>query len=163
MKLVQFGFYKLKDKYFKDYPSPQNRYVDNKSENRPYYLAYTDQNGIIWLLPISSKVEKYKAKIAEDEKKYGECLTCYVIDYMGDERAVLIGNMIPVTDEYIKGEFTIQRQHYVVQDAKSIKAIRKRCSRYLTLVRAKKMRPCVDILKTERILLNKLENAEYLV
>ena len=163
MKLVQYGFYKLKDKYFKDYPSPKNCYVDNKSENRPYYLAYTDQSGIIWLLPISSKVEKYKAKIAEDEKKYRECITCYIIDYMGEERAVLIGNMIPVTAEYIKGEFTIQRQHYVVQDDRAIKAIRKRCSRYLTLVRAKKMRPCVDILKTERILLNKQKEATYMV
>lgn len=163
MKLVQFGFYKLKDKYFKDYPSPKNCYVDNKGENRPYYLAYTDRSGIIWLLPISSKVEKYKAKIAEDEKKYGECLTCYIINYMGEERAVLIGNMIPVTAEYIKGEFTIQRQHYVVQDERSIKAIRKRCSRYLTLVRAKRMRPCVDILKTECILLNKQRESAYMV
>lgn len=163
MKLVQFGFYKLKDKYFKDYPSPKNCYVDNKGENRPYYLAYTDRSGIIWLLPISSKVEKYKAKIAEDEKKYGECLTCYIIDYMGEERAVLIGNMIPVTAEYIKGEFTIQRQHYVVQDERSIKAIRKRCSRYLTLVRAKRMHPYVDIMKTERILLNKQRESAYMV
>lgn len=163
MELVQFGFYKLKDKYFRDFPSPQNRYVDNKAENRPYYLAYTDGNGIIWLLPISSKVEKYKAKIAEDEKKYGECITCCIINYMAEERAVLIGNMIPVTAEYIKGEFTILRQHYVVKDAASIKAIKKRVSRYLSLVRAGKMHPCVDILATERILINKIRNAAYSV
>lgn len=160
MKLVQFGFYKLKDKYFEDYPSTPNRYADNKDENRPYYLAYVDRNGIIWLLPISSKVEKYKAKIAKDEEKYGECLTSYIIEYMGEERAVLIGNMIPVTEEYIKGKFTIQKQHYVVQNEKSIKAIRKRCSRYLTLVRARKLRPCVDILATEKKLLDK-QNARF--
>lgn len=160
MKLVQFGFYKLKDKYFTDYPSPKNCYVDNKKENRPYYLAFTDREGIVWLLPISSKVEKYKAKIAEDEKKYGECITCYIIKYMDDERAVLIGNMIPVTPDYIKGEFTIQKQHYVVKDAKAIKAIKKRCARYLALVRAKKLYPCVDILTTERKLLKKLGEAK---
>lgn len=163
MQLVQFGLYKVKDKYFTDFPSPTNRYMDNKAENRPYYLALTDKNGIIWLLPISSKVSKYKDKIAADEAKYGECLTCHIIKFMGEERAVLIGNMIPVIPEYIKGEFTIQNAHYVVQDASAIKAIKKRSSKYLALVRRKKLHPFVDILKTENILLNKMANAAYLV
>lgn len=157
MELVQYGFYKLKDKYFSDFPSPDNRYMDNKKENRPYYLAFKDKSGIIWLLPISHKVDKYKAKIAEDIKKHKECLTCHIIRFMGEERAVLIGNMIPVIPEYIKGEFTICNKHYIVQDEIAIKAIRKRCSRYLSLVRANKLHPCVDILATEKALINKLK------
>ena len=163
MELIQYGFYKLKDRYFTDFPSPGKRYTDNKSENRPYYLAFEDANGIIWLLPISSKVEKYKAKIKEDEKRFGECLTCHIIRFMGEERAVLIGNMIPVTQEYIKGEFTIGKRHYVVRDETAIKAIRKRCSRYLSLVRAKKLHPVVDILATERTLINRKENSEFMI
>ena len=158
MKLVQYGFYKIKDTYFTDFPNRGNRYMDNKHENRPYYLAITDKSGIIWLIPISSKVDKYKAKIAADEAKYGECLTCHIIRFMKEERAVLIGNMIPVIPEYIKGEFTILDKHYVVQDDAAIKAIKKRCSRYLSLVRAKKIHPVVDIMRTERILLKKLDN-----
>ena len=161
MDLVLYGFYKLKDKYFTDFPSPGNRYMDNKSGNRPYYLAINDTNGIIWLLPISSKVEKYKAKIAADEEKYGECITCHIIRFMSEERAVLIGNMIPVIPEYIKGKFTIGPHHYVVQDTAAIKAIKKRASRYLTLVRSKKMHPVVDILATERILINRQKNYPY--
>ena len=157
MELVQYGFYKLKDKYFSDFPSPNNRYMDNKNENRPYYLAFKDKTGIIWLLPISHQVDKYKAKIEDDTKKHGECLTCHIIRFMGEERAVLIGNMIPVIPSYIKGEFTIRQKHYVVQDEAAIKAIKKRCSRYLSLVRAKKLHPCVDILTTEKILINKLK------
>ena len=156
MKLTQYGFYKVKDKYFSDFPSPNNRYVDNKSENRPYYMAYQDNNGIIWLLPISSKVGKYKAKIAADEKKYGECITCHIISFMGEERAVLIGNMIPTTPEYIQGEFTIAEQHYIVRDTHAIKAIRKRCAKYLSLVRTRKLRPLVDILATEKKLIEKI-------
>ena len=156
MELVQYGFYKIKDIYFADFPNRDNRYMDNKHEARPYYLAVTDPSGIIWLIPISSKVEKYRAKIATDEAKYGECLTCHIIRFMSEERAVLIGNMIPVIPQYIKGEFTIQDRHYVVHDESSIKAIKKRCSRYLSLVRAKKLHPAVDILGTEKILLDKL-------
>lgn len=156
MELVQYGFYKIKDTYFTDFPSRNNRYMDNKHENRPYYLAIADSNGIMWLIPISSKVDKYKAKIAADELKYGECLTCHIIRFMSEERAVLIGNMIPVIPQYIKGEFTIQNKHYVIRDEVSIKAIKKRCSRYLSLVRAKKLYPVVDIMRTEQVLLSKL-------
>ena len=161
MTLTQYGLYKIKDTFFRDFPS--KRHMQNKAENRPYYLAVQGKDGIIWMVPISSKVEKYKAKVAADEKKYGECLTCHIIRYMNEERAVLIGNMIPVTEEYIKGEFTIQSRHYVVRDTAAIKEIKKRCARYLSLVRGGKLRPFVDILSIERILLNRTKNSEYMI
>lgn len=161
MEFSQYGFYKIKDKYFQDFPS--DRHMHNKAENRPYYLAIQGKDGIIWMAPISSRVDKYKAKIASDIKKYGECLTCHIIKFMGDERAVLIGNIIPVTEEYIKGEFTIMNRHYVVQDESETKEIRKRCSRYLSLVKAGKLRSFVDIVSIENSLLNREKNSEYLV
>lgn len=160
MEFSKYGFYKIKDKYFQDFPS--DRHMHNKAENRPYYLAIQGKNGIIWMAPISSKVDKYKAKIAADVNKYRECLTCHIIQFMGEERAVLIGNMIPVTEEYIKGEFTIMNRHYVIQDESAIKEIKKRCSRYLSLVKAGKLRPFVDIVSIEKSLLNRKKNNEYL-
>ncbi len=161
LEFVQYGFYKVKEKYFVDFPS--NRHMYNKAENRPYYLAVKSKNGIIWLIPISSKVDKYKAKISADSQKYGECLTCYIMRFMGGERAALIGNMIPVIPEYIKGEFTILERHYIVRDSEIIKAINKRCSRYLSLVKAGKLQPFVDILSIEQTLLNKLNNQSFMV
>lgn len=158
MQLIPYGFYKIKDSYFGDFPSDQH--MQNKAEKRPYYLAIKGKDGIIWMLPISSKVDKYKDKIASDEKRFGECLTCHIIRYMREERAVLIGNMIPVSEEYIKGEFTIRKKHYVVQDKSSIKAIQKRCARYLSFVRSGKLHPYVDILSIEQILLDRMENNE---
>lgn len=159
MSLVPYGMYKVKDQYFLDFPSPDDRYVHNKSENRPYYLAIQDQSGITWLLPMSTKVEKYRQRIEADEQRYGECIKYFLMPYMGQERAVLIQNMIPVIPEYIKGEFTISRQHYIVKNQKVIKEIRKRTSKYLALVRQGRMQPHVDILATERILLERLQQS----
>ena len=156
VSMVPYGFYKVQDRYFQDFPSPEDRYMHNKSENRPYYLSLQDQNGIIWLLPMSSQVEKYKRKIEADERRYGTCTTCYILPFMGGERAVLIGNMIPVIQEYIAGEYTIANRHYIVKNQDAIKAIRKRTNKYLTLVRQGRLRPYVDILATERKLLQKL-------
>ena len=156
MNLVPYGFYKVKDQYFTDFPSPDDRYMHNKSENRPYYLAVQDAKGIIWLLPLSTQVDKYKRKIEEDEKRYGECLKYYIMSYMGGERAVLIGNMIPVVRKYIKSPFTINSEHYVVKNEKTIKAIQKRVKKYLALVRRGKLKPYVDIMATEAKLLEEM-------
>lgn len=159
MRLVPYGFYKVKDRYFTDFPSPDDRYMHNKAENRPYYLAIQDANGIIWLLPLSTQIEKYKRKIEADEERYGECLKYYMLGFMGGERAVLIGNMIPVIPEYISGEFTIAKEHYIVKNEKAIKAIQKRVRKYLALVRRGKLKPYVDILATEEKLLERMAQA----
>ena len=161
MDFVLYGFYKVKDKYFSDFPS--NRHMWNKAERRPYYLAVKENSGIIWLIPISHQVEKYREKIKNDEAKHGECLHCHIIRFMNEERAVLIGNMIPVTEEYIKGEFTIGGFHYVVREQKAIREVKKRASRYLSLVREGKLHPYVDILTIERKLKNRLANQAYIV
>lgn len=156
-----YGLCVIKDKFFEDFP--HNNHMQNKNESRPYFLAIKGCDEIFWLVPISSRVDKYKAKIEKDTEKFGECLFCHIGRIMGRESAFLIGNMIPVTEEYIKKPFTVCGAPYVVQDKELIKQIRTRASRYLALVRAKKLSPYVDILEIERILLNRKENAAYMI
>ena len=157
-QFVPYGLYKVKDSYFKDFPSPNDRYVHNKGENRPYYIALVDKNGLMWLLPLSTQVDNYKSKIAADEARYGQCTYYHLITFMGEEKVVLIKNLIPVLPEYIAGEFTIAKQHYVIRNKAEIKEIQTRFSKYLALVRAKKIHPPVDILATERRLLARLQS-----
>ena len=35
----------------------------NKEGNRPHYYCYMDSNGIIWMIPLSSKIAKYQSII----------------------------------------------------------------------------------------------------
>lgn len=161
MELVDCGLYTIKDRYFSDFKS--DRHMHNKSEGRPYYLSIREHNGITWFIPISSKVDKYKAKIAQDEIKYGNCIYYHIMNFMSDERALLVGNMIPVTEEYISKEFTISCQHYIVKDENTIKAVRKKAARYLSLVRNGKLRSYVDILRIERQLINRSKNKSFII
>ena len=46
--------------------------MDNKNERRPYYYLLKDNDGIEWVVPMSSKVENYTLKIEKEEKKRGE-------------------------------------------------------------------------------------------
>ena len=161
MTVAEFGLCKVSDSYFAEFSSP--RHMFNKHENRPYYLAIKEQNGIIWLVPLSSQVEKYRAKLEADERIHGESIFCYIARVKDRESAFLIGNVIPVTEEYILGPFTLSGRPFVLEDRADIKAIRSKVRRYLALVRRGKLQPAVDILSIERVLLNRKNNAAYII
>ena len=70
MKVENGKFYFIKDEFFdifKDYKLMQNKENGNK---RPCYFCFNDPENkeIIWFVPISSKVDKYKV-IYENKKK----------------------------------------------------------------------------------------------
>lgn len=70
MKVENGKFYFIKDEFFdifKGYKLMVNKENGNK---RPCYFCFNDLENkeIIWFVPISSKVEKYKS-IYEDKKK----------------------------------------------------------------------------------------------
>lgn len=151
MKVSTYGLCIISDDFFKDFPDV--RHMSNKHESRPYYLAIKQQDGIVWVVPLSSQVEKYKAKIEEDEKKHKDCLFYYITRLKGRESVFLVGNVIPVTEKYITKPFTISGKPFVIQDKQDIKKIKSKLSRYLTMVRNGKIKPNVDILGIEKRLL----------
>ena len=149
-RISDYGFYIVKDNYFKDFPNPQH--MDNKNETRPYYLAIRSGNGILWLIPISHQVTKYQSKIRKYETDNKKCIFYYIAKFAGEDRAFLIGNAIPVSYKYIKKPFTIKNVPYILQSAADRKEILSRLKKYLSLVRQKKLNPAVDILSIEAAL-----------
>lgn len=147
------GLYKMKDEYFAVF---QDAFlVDNKQERRPYYYMYADGEGIRWMIPLSSQVENYSKKIREisEKRKDHTCIFYHIIKIAGKQRVALIGNMFPTTDGFIKSPFTIDGQHYVVRNRRTISEINKRASKYLALVKHGKITPHVDIMKMRQTLL----------
>ena len=147
MNIIDCGLYKLKDSYFEKFSS--KFLIQNKSEKRPFYCAIRSADGIIWFIPLSTQVKSYKLIIEEDKEKYGNCLYYHIGRIAGRERVFLIGNMIPVKIEYIRSAFTIKGVPYIVKDKALIKAIMTKAKRYLSLVKAGKLRPNLDILKIQ--------------
>lgn len=145
----------IDDRFFADY---KNAYLmDNKHEGRPYYLAVKEDGDIIWVVPLSSKVDNYAAKIDRDERKYGKCLYYYICTVSGKKRVFLIGNMIPVHRSYIKRPYTINEQPYVIQNEKDVLEIKKRVGQYLALIRNRKLRPNVDVLSLRTALIDRFK------
>jgi len=100
-------FYFIKDSFFdlfKDYDLMQNKENGNK---RPCYFCFRDleDEKIIWFVPISSKVDKYKAiyeKKLQSKKKVYNFVFGKVL---GKEKAFLIQNIFPTTEEYIENVY----------------------------------------------------------
>ena len=61
------GFYIIKDNFFNIFNDPFLK--GNKQGNRPHYYCFEDsKTGIYWIIPMSSKLEKYKRIIKNKEK-----------------------------------------------------------------------------------------------
>lgn len=70
-KKIQTGYlYHIKDEFFNKINNKSLMINHENGHSRPSYLAIKD-NDILWFIPLSTKVEKYKTIIKKKVKKYG--------------------------------------------------------------------------------------------
>ncbi len=113
-QMKKTGFYIIKDKFFEDMPDPYLK--GNKAGNRPHYYCFEDTNtGIYWMIPLSSRIDKYRRIIDKKEKDGKPCDILHIVK-LDDSResAFLIQDMFPITEEYIEREYTIAGNHLML-------------------------------------------------
>ncbi len=88
--------------------------------SRPSYFVIEDKD-ILWFIPLSSKVEKYKKIIEHKINKNGTCKTIMIEKIAGKETAILIQNTFPTIKKYVKNPHTIGNNK-----VKVIKSIQKK-------------------------------------
>jgi len=149
-------FYFIKDKFFdlfKDYDLMQNKENGNK---RPCYFCFKDleDEEIIWFIPISSKVEKYKA-IYEKKLKTKKKVYNFVFGkVLGKEKAFLIQNIFPTTEEYIENVYRNKECDVKITEALKENII----SVSMNVIKLAKKGiniPFYDIIEMKSVLLNK--------
>lgn len=156
-RLESGGLYIVKDEFFSKYPN--KFFLDNKHEHRPHYYAIMDSDGILWMIPLSSKVEKYRSKIEAEEVRHGvgKCLYYFIAPVSGRDSAFLIGNMFPVTLEYVRRPYEINGQPYIIQNEKIQRRIHEKAMKYLNLVNRGVLKSPMDILTMKKQLLEAQE------
>ena len=104
--MEQFGFYVIKDEFFEKFNDPYLK--GNKDQNRSHYYCFKDEaDGLYWIIPMSSRVEKYKAVIAHKKEMHKPCDLLYVCKLSNDkENAFLVQDMFPITEKYILRPYT---------------------------------------------------------
>ena len=104
---IESGYiYHIKDKFF-DIVNDEKLMSNYESKHyRPTYFVFNDGE-VLWFIPLSSKVEKYKKIIDEKIKKYGACKSILIRKIAGNESVILIQNAFPTLEKFIDHPHTI--------------------------------------------------------
>lgn len=95
-------FYFISDEFYEKYKALGVTGNDGETHGRPCcYMFRADDSDLYWMIPISSKVEKYQRLFDKSIQKYGICDNIVFGYVLGRKRAFLVQNLFPVTERYI--------------------------------------------------------------
>ena len=133
--MVERGFYIIKDKFFEDMDDPYLK--GNKEGNRPHYYCFKEETtGLFWMIPMSSRIEKYKRIINKKKASGKPCDTLHIMKLDNNKESVfLIQDMFPITENYIEREYTIASNHLIVTSEHSAIEIEKKAKRVMNMLK----------------------------
>lgn len=104
---VQTGYlYHIKDDFF-DVVNDENLMANHEQgKKRPTYFTIKDKN-ILWFIPISSKIDKYKKIIDKKIERYGFCNTIIIRKIADEDAVILLQNAFPTLEKYIDHVHTV--------------------------------------------------------
>ena len=112
MVISEGYFYHIKDAYFSVVNESSLMSNYENGGYRPHYLAVKDSENpdILWMIPISSKYEKFKNLHDKMMTKYNRCTKIVLGKCGGRDAAYLIQNAFPITADYLDHIHTLQGQ-----------------------------------------------------
>ena len=154
--MTKNSFYIISNEFFDFAKDPYLK--DNKDEKRPFYYCLEDQDGLFWMIPLSSRVEKYRALMEIRKAKHKPNDGLYICKLPSDKSSVfLIQDMFPITEKYIEREYTLNGNHLCLVKEVDIKNIYAKAKKVKKLIeRGVKITPTSpDILALKNKLLSK--------
>ncbi len=88
------------------------------------------------MIPLSSRIEKYKRIIEKKEKAGKPCDIIHIVK-LDDSResAFLIQDMFPITEEYIEREYTIAGNHMMLTSEHTAREIETKARKVLGMLK----------------------------
>lgn len=107
---VQTGYlYHIKDKFF-DVVQDENLMTNHeRGKKRPTYFTIKDKD-ILWFIPLSSKVEKYRKVVNKKVEKFGFCNTILIERVFENDAVILLQNAFPTLEKYIDHVHTVDNK-----------------------------------------------------
>ncbi|MCL2171779.1 MAG: hypothetical protein FWB71_06440 [Defluviitaleaceae bacterium] len=157
-------FYFIRDDYFKKFVG--NNLLANKEDDkdgkhgRPCYYSFKEKSSdIMWMIPISSQIDKYEEIYNERILKYDSYDGIKFGYVLGEKKAFLIQNMCPVIERYIANEYIEKATNRAVTINDSLKSeLNASARKAVRLYRRGIKIVFADILEIERVLLEELKD-----
>ncbi len=109
----------------------------NKEANRPHYYCFKEEEtGLFWMIPLSSRIDKYKKIMNKrlENRKHCDIIHIMKLDN-GKESVFLIQDMFPITEEYIEREYTIAHNHLKVTSEHPAIEIEKKAKKVMYMLK----------------------------
>ena len=152
--LYENGVYFLKDQFFADFPDPYLK--GNHDGRRPHYYAFRDKTtGLLWMIPFS----RQPSKLADYARRTAQGKTCdifHLTSLGGVAGVLLVADMFPVVERYIRGPYTIDGVPVVFKDKSNIQVINTKVRKVMAMLRrgVKFTKTQPDVFRIERKLLS---------
>jgi len=102
MEIKEGYVYHIKDEYFEIVKDETLMKNHENGKARPTYFCIKDKTSdILWFIPMSSKVEKYRDLRNKKIEKYGNCDSILIKEFLGKESVFLLQNMFPTIEKYV--------------------------------------------------------------
>lgn len=155
---VDGRLYFIKDEFF-DFIGDKYLKANKENTQRPHYYTFKDYStGLLWVIPCSRQVSKYK-KIIENKKKAGKRHNhIQIIKVNGIEQAFLYQDMFPIVNKYIKNPYIKQNVFMEIKDPKKLSAIEDNAKSIIKLMRhgVKFTSTQPDIIRIEKLMIEEL-------
>ena len=116
MKIETGYLYHIKDEFFDKINNNGLMMNHENGRSRPTYFTIKERD-ILWFIPLSSNVSKYKKIIKNKEEKYGLCRSIMVSEIAGKEAAILLQNAFPTLEKYISHAHVVNGKPLKVIDS----------------------------------------------
>lgn len=154
MKVENGKFYFIKDDFFDVFRGYQLMENKDNGNKRPCYFCFNDveDEEIIWFVPISSKVDKYKVIYENKKKKKRKVYNFVFGKVLGKEKAFLIQNIFPTTAKFIENKYTNKQRDVEITESLK-KEIIETAMNVIKLAKKGINIPFYDIIEMKNILL----------
>ena len=109
----------------------------NKEDTfRPHYFAFVDEEtSLCWMIPCSTKIEKYESIIQEKIKNNKKHNHIQIIKVSGKKQAFLFQDMFPISPNYIEKPYENKYGVLSVADPKLVEEINENAKKIIKLLR----------------------------
>ena len=113
MEIKEGYLYHISVDFFKLVDDPNLSVNHTGIHSRPSYFLVKDKD-LLWFIPLSTKINKYKKIVENKKQKYGKCNTILIRKIANKENALLIQNAFPTLSNFLSHPHTINGKPYRV-------------------------------------------------
>lgn len=160
MKIIAGNIYFVSDLFFQKINDPYLK-INYDVTKRPHYFAFQDkQTSLYWLVPCSSKVEKFERILEQKKAQHKPTDTIRIVTIQGQKTALLFQDMFPITEKYIDDQYIRGGQPVYIADPKVVLELEKTARKVIKLIhRGIRFTPTQpDINHIEQLMLDELHS-----